>query len=79
MDANQQPESRLLGIPQAAIYLGSTVWAIRSLIWENQIPYVKIGKRLLLDRSDLDAFVDGNKVDKRKVKYGKTLKGTAPN
>jgi excisionase family DNA binding protein len=52
------PEPRLLGIKQAAIYLGCTIWAIRSLIWNKKIPSLKLGNRLLLDKADLDAFVD---------------------
>lgn len=55
-------EPRLLGVREAATYLGSTVWAIRTLIWEEQIPHIRIGKRLLIDRVDLDNFVDQHKI-----------------
>jgi excisionase family DNA binding protein len=52
---------RLLGIPDAARYLGCAVWFVRSLIWGRRVPYVKFGKRYLLDRSDLDNFIDSEK------------------
>ena len=55
-------EPRLLGVREAATYLGSTVWAIRTLVWEEQVPHIKIGKRLLIDRADLDKFVDQHKI-----------------
>ena len=51
------PEPRLLGISAAAHYLGATQWFIRTLIWERRIAFVRLGKRLLIDRGDLDAFV----------------------
>jgi excisionase family DNA binding protein len=64
----QQPESstnpvipRLLRIQEAATYVGSTPWFIRSIIWSREIPFVKLGKRLLLDRCDLDHFVESQK------------------
>jgi excisionase family DNA binding protein len=56
---------RLLGISAAAKYLGATSWFVRTLIWERRIPYCRFGKRLLIDRSDLDSFADAEKVGAR--------------
>jgi len=61
-----RPEPRLLDIPAAAAYLSCTVWFVRTLIWEGRIPFLKLGKRLLLDRSDLDAFVGAQKEEGRR-------------
>lgn len=58
---NDPIQPRLLGISAAASYLGATTWFIRTLIWERQIPFCKLGKRLLLDKQDLDSFVATNK------------------
>jgi excisionase family DNA binding protein len=52
---------RLLRIGEAAHYIGATPWFVRSLIWGREIPFVKLGKRLLLDRGDLDRYVDSQK------------------
>jgi len=52
---------RLLNIPDAAKYMGCTVWFVRTLIWGRQVPHVRFGKRFLLDRSDLDTFIDSQK------------------
>jgi excisionase family DNA binding protein len=56
---------RLLGISAAAKYLGATSWFVRTLIWERRIPYCRFGKRLLLDKNDLDSFVATQKVGAR--------------
>jgi len=56
---------RLLGISAAAKYLGATPWFIRTLIWERRIAYCRLGKRLLIDKSDLDSFVAAQKVGAR--------------
>ncbi len=52
---------RLLRIAEAATYIGATTWYVRTLIWGREIPFLKLGKRFLLDRSDLDHFVDSQK------------------
>jgi excisionase family DNA binding protein len=53
---------RLLTIPNAAAYFSCSVWAIRNLIWKRAIPHIRIGKRYLLDRADLDSYVEQNKI-----------------
>lgn len=52
---------RLLRIAEAAQYLSASVWFVRSLIWNRQIPFLKFGKRLLVDRADLDSFIAAQK------------------
>jgi excisionase family DNA binding protein len=54
-------ESRLLTIKQAANYLNAHVWFIRTQVWAGAIPYVRFGKRILIDRADLDAFIQRQK------------------
>jgi excisionase family DNA binding protein len=55
-------ESRLLTIQQTAAYMGATVWFVRSLIWSRNIPFVKFGNRLLLDKKNLDEYIEAQKV-----------------
>ncbi len=52
---------RLLSVTEAASYLGVSVWTVRTLGWNGEIPQVKIGRRVLYDRPDLDAFVERSK------------------
>jgi len=52
------PEPRLLDVPRAAQYLSTSRWAIRTLAWEKRVPFVRLGKKILFDKRDLDNFVD---------------------
>jgi excisionase family DNA binding protein len=52
---------RLLRVAEAALYLGCATWALRTLAWEKKLKPVMIGRRLLFDKFDLDAFVDAQK------------------
>ncbi len=52
---------RLLTLPEAAHYLGCTIWSVRELIWRGQLPYTRFGKRFQVDRQDLDELVDREK------------------
>jgi excisionase family DNA binding protein len=49
---------RLITIPQAAAYCSCSIWAIRQAIWSKELAECKIGKRFLIDRSNLDRFID---------------------
>ena len=57
--------ARMLNIKAAATYLATTVWFMRSLIWERTIPFAKLGNRYVFDRADLDAFAVAQKVSAR--------------
>jgi excisionase family DNA binding protein len=51
----------LLTVKDAAVYLGRSEQAIQHLIFEKQLPVVRFGRRVHLDRKDLDAFIEKNK------------------
>ncbi len=52
---------RLYSIKDAALYLGRTVGAVREMLWAGKMPYVKDGKRILLDIRDMDAWIEASK------------------
>jgi len=54
-------QSRLFDIKMAARYLSTTVWQMRTLVWEKKVPHVKLGRRILFDRGDLDKLVESMK------------------
>jgi len=57
-----QPEvPRLLTLKAAAAYLSCSLWAIRSLVWDKSIPAIRVGRRVVIDRADLDAFIEARK------------------
>ena len=57
---------RLIGVQQAAAYLGLSAWTIRDLIHSGHLPRVALPgrrpgetmRRVLIDRADLDALVE---------------------
>jgi len=53
------PEPRLLRVRDAAVYLGTTIWQVRTLAASGRLPVKRLGQRMLFDRQDLDRFVDG--------------------
>ena len=53
---------RLLSQQDAAHYLGISYWTVRDLIFRRELPWVKIGRRILVDRMDLDAYLDRSKI-----------------
>jgi excisionase family DNA binding protein len=52
------PEPLLLDIHGAARALSATPWAVRSLLWDKKIPFVKIGRRFLVRPADLNAYIE---------------------
>ena len=59
---NCASEPRLLSQQDAASYLGISYWTIRDLVFRRELPCVKIGRRILVDRMDLDAYLDRSKI-----------------
>ena len=55
-------EPRLLSQQEAAHYLGISYWTVRDLVFRREIPFIKIGRRILVDRVDLDAYLDRSKI-----------------
>ena len=54
--------TRLLTAAEAAAYLGRSERAVRQLIFKRQIPVVKIGRNVRIDRRDLDTLIMENRV-----------------
>jgi excisionase family DNA binding protein len=49
---------RLLGVNQAAAYLGTTTWMVRKLVWAKETAHIRSGQRLLFDVVDLNKFIE---------------------
>jgi len=54
---------RLLTILDASKYLSTTTWQIEELLRNNVIPSFILGQRRVIDRLDLDRFVDQKKAE----------------
>jgi hypothetical protein len=46
---------------RAAEYLGIAGWALRVLIWKGELKPIRVGRRDVFDRLDLDAWFDKKK------------------
>ncbi len=54
-------EKRLFSVGDAAKYLGVQKSTIYAWAWRRKIPSVKMGRRLLFDREDLDQMIETGK------------------
>ena len=53
---------RLLTVKDAAAYIGRTEQAVQHLIHRRELVVVRRGRRVHLDRGDLDRWIEANKV-----------------
>jgi excisionase family DNA binding protein len=53
---------RLLSLKDAAVYLGAHLWAVRQMVRGRELPYVQIGRKHLIDRLDLDQYIEEIKI-----------------
>lgn len=60
--ASQGLEPRMLDVKATSQYLGVTTWFVRSLYWNRAVPALKLGKRILFDKADLDRYIDVQKM-----------------
>ena len=60
-NAEHKLSQRLLTVKEAGSYLALGPWRIRSLIYRGELPYVRLGRRILLDLKDLDSLVEAKK------------------
>ena len=54
-----------LSIDQAAPVLGVSRFTLRKWLRERRVPYHRCGRRIVLDRDDLEAFFRANRVEAR--------------
>jgi excisionase family DNA binding protein len=52
---------RLFTIKELVDQLGATEWFWRSQIWAGRLPFVQVGRKMLIDREDIDAFIARHK------------------
>jgi excisionase family DNA binding protein len=54
---------RLLTVEEAADRLGRSVRFVRRLVAERRIAYVKVGRHVRLDPSDVETFIAASRVE----------------
>ena len=55
-------EIRPMNIPEAAHYLGTTPATLYTKIWRREIPFIKIGRSVRFDISDLELLIEQSRV-----------------
>jgi excisionase family DNA binding protein len=56
---------QLISTSEAAVMLGISKWTLESWKAKRKIPFVRMGKRTLFSVSDLETFIEQNKVPTR--------------
>jgi len=59
--AQNVPTKRLFSIRELVREIGATAWFWRSQIWDGQLPYVQIGRKMFVDSKDIEIFINNNK------------------
>ena len=54
-------------VAEAALVLGVSVYTVRALIRQRRLAYHRIGRRIILDRQDLEQFLRAHRVEPREV------------
>jgi excisionase family DNA binding protein len=55
----------LVGIHEAAQFLAVSVSTLYGWVWQRRIPFIKAGRAVRFDRSDLQGFVEANRIHAR--------------
>jgi excisionase family DNA binding protein len=61
MNGKDKPVKRLYNIKEAGKYLGRSIWAVREMLYAGKLPFVRDGRRILLDINDMDRWIERNK------------------
>jgi len=59
--AQNVPKKRLFSIRDLVREVGATAWFWRTQIWDGQLPYVQIGRKMFVDSKDIELFINNNK------------------
>lgn len=54
-------ERRFFSVKDTARYTSLSYWNVRDLCALKKLPHVRVGKRILIDRRDLDQFLEDRK------------------
>lgn len=63
LSPNRYRDDQLISVPIASAMLGISVNTLRQWLSQRKIAFVKMGRRTLLKRHDIQAFIDANTHD----------------
>ncbi|MGD9161251.1 MAG: DNA-binding protein [Desulfobacteraceae bacterium] len=59
---NSNFTKRLYSIKDLVSLIGATEWFWRSQIWDGELPYVQVGKKMFIDSYDIEVFIQKHKI-----------------
>ena len=62
-DATKSCDSqvRLLDLHRACKYIGLSYWTLREMVSRGELSFVRVGRRIFIDRQDLDRWIEEHK------------------
>ncbi len=54
---NISANKRLFSIKELVNEIGCTEWFWRTQIWAGRLPFVKVGRKMMIDTRDVDDFI----------------------
>jgi excisionase family DNA binding protein len=61
-DGGDMETDKLLSIEEGAVQLGISPLTMRAWIRQRRLPYIQLGRRILLDPKDVQRFIDANRM-----------------
>lgn len=55
-------KKRLYSIKELVRLVGVTEWFWRSQIWDGKLPFVQVGRKMLIDSTDIEKFIQKHKM-----------------
>ena len=59
--ARNVPTKRLLSLKDLVQEFGVSMWFWRTQIWEGKLPFVQVGRKILVDVQDVEKFISSQK------------------
>lgn len=63
--SEEKNRQRLLTVQDAAQLLAVSVSTVYGWVWQRKIPFVKVGRALRFDLTDLEEFIEANRTPSR--------------
>ncbi len=55
-------QKRLYSIKDLVRLIGVTEWFWRSQIWDGKLPFIQVGRKMLIDSKDIEIFIQKHKI-----------------
>ena len=59
--ARNVPRKRLLSLKDLVQEFGVSMWFWRTQIWDGKLPFVQVGRKILVDSQDVEKFINNEK------------------